>query len=122
METILRVPGDLRLVGVQRPLFREHTHAVEVRDARVVLPDRVRVKWRCLEGDELAGREFSETFDLTEHKGRERFKDFLFAMLLEMQDQDVDLHGCVGKRVEVMAVQRSAGQSSRVEIIHHLLQ
>lgn len=43
MESILRMPSDLRLVGVQRPLFREHTHAVEVREACLVFPGRVRV-------------------------------------------------------------------------------
>ena len=122
MNNIVEVPHDWAVIGVQRPLFLDHKHTVMVRNVRVVRPGCVRVRWSGVSEGELAGRDFSETFNLTKRKGKERFKDFLFAVPLEVDDGVVDLEGCVGRHVEVMALQKPAGQSSRIEIIHHLLQ
>ena len=88
---------------------------------RLVRPRKVRVAWRCVGGGELAGWEFSETFNLTRRKGKERFKGFVFALSLCTENGEVDLDGCIGACLDVMALRRTMGQSSRIEIIHHML-
>jgi len=69
----------------------------------------------------LEGREFSETFNLSGLKGRERFKAFLCTMPLVPGNGTVDLEDCCGKHIEVMAIARQAGRTERIEIIHYLL-
>lgn len=121
MEKILRVPADWATTGVQLPLFLEHQHTVVVRGIRLVCPERVQVKWKCVDGNELVGREFSETFNLAGRKGKERFKAFLFAMPLTPEEGQVILDECRGISIEVMALSRCTGRTTRLEIIHHLL-
>ena len=121
MATTLTMPYDLEMIGVQSPLFLEHQHLVMVMSIRLVDPKRVRIKWKGVEGSALENHEFSETFNLSRRIGKEKLKDFLFAMSLEPQDGAVDLDGCLGEAIEVMAIQRPAGRSSRWEILHHFL-
>jgi len=121
MEDTLRIPDDWAVIGVQRPLFLEHTHAVAVKSIRLAHPERVCVKWRCVGEDELAGREFSETFNFSGGKGKERLKGFLFAIPVEAKSETVDLDACLGRTIKVIALRRPARQTERLEIIHHLL-
>ena len=121
MENTLVLPRDWPMIGVQCPLFLEHCHVVEVRRIRLLGPKRIRVKWKVAQGRKLKGREFSETFNLCRQKGKERLKDFLFSLPFELGTRIVDLDDCLGKCIEVMAVERPAGTCSRVEILHHLL-
>lgn len=121
MGTVLTMPCDWDAVGVQRPLSLEHQHTVEARSIRLLGSGRVRVTWKMVDSGGLMGPKFSETFNLSRQKGKEKLKDFLYSLPLEGENGIVDLDDCLGMTIEVMAVQRPAGQSSRVEILHHLL-
>lgn len=122
MEAILGIPRDYAGIGIQLPLFLEHIHKVVVCGVVVMCPEQIRVEWKCVQGDELAGREFSETFDISGHIGNERFKAFLSAMPIIPQDGVVHLDVCRGRSIDVMAVMQTAGQTKHIRIIHHLLQ
>ena len=119
-RTVLELPVEWPFVGVQRPLFLEHLHTINTRRIRLLGSRRVQVNWVGADNDELAGRVFSETFDLTRKTGQERFKDFLQALSLACGRTIVDLDVCVGRAIEVMAMERPLGHSSRIEILHHL--
>jgi len=121
MATVIAVPTDWNTVAVQYPLFMEHPHVLQVQSVKLVDVTRVLVKWKGVKGDELENRVVSETFDLTQRRDKQRFKDFLFAVACQPQNKTVDLDACRGKVVEVLAVQRTSGHGCRWDILHHAL-
>ena len=126
MTTKITVPLDWDTVSVQYPLFLEFRRVLRVQSIRVLQPTRVHVKWKGIAGDEIRGRVISETFNLARRRGKERFKDFLFAVQLEPREEigkgkTVDIGTCLGNEIEVMAVRHRSGRSHRWEILHHSL-
>jgi hypothetical protein len=121
MPEEVRIPREWAGTGVQLPLFVEQPHEVEVREIRAVEPKRVWVKWKCVDGSDLVGREFVETFDLACRRGRERLKGFLLAMQIQTKEGRINLDSCRGNSIQAVVVSRPVGKHIRIEIVHHLL-